>query len=488
MLPAPTDGSRRTPTRSCPDVRTRLRRKLGVVLPRYVVRVITAAAYSYLGSSALAEGDGLTLQTSGGPAAHPRFFTGFLTEPGGAAAGLLAVAEVARTRYFRPISPASLDPVVTAGVDRLHFESFSGCCGVYARLDVLPAGIDGDVVAHGTTNVDVNLPLQRALTRVGRADPMHLAVGPDDLTVTTFDGPVVERKVPLPSRWLRGFAEAQVLTARFDPRADVAVAEGRALLNRLPAGDRSVMWAIAAGRSLRITSRPTPGAVCLPGAGRLGALKPFLRHATALRVYGPPVGPTSGPVASTWELSTPAMRLSLTLSPEPYRGFSGEGAVLESLATDEAADDADLISALLSWDPTIDVDALAAAAGIGTRRVRDALAQLGTAGRVGYDVAEGGYFHRTLPYAADVVATMNPRLAGARALAAAGAVTVTDDIAAVRSGEQIYHVRHVDGAFSCTCPWWAKHHGERGPCKHALAVRMVRVGETAEPQSAEATV
>ncbi|WP_433367865.1 SWIM zinc finger family protein [Actinoplanes sp. CA-142083] len=427
------------------------------------------ATYTYLGSSALAPGDGLTLQTSGGPAAHPRFFTGFLTSPAATASGLLAVAEVARSRYFRPLDPASLDPVATAGSDRLRFESFSGCCGVYARLDVLPTGIDGEIVGHGTTNVDVNVALQRALTRVGQADPMHLAIGPDDLTVTTFDGPVVERKVPLPSRWLRGFAEAQVLTSRFDPRAEIGVAEARVLLNRVSAGDRSVQWAVPAGRTLRVTSRPAPGAICLPGAGRLVALKPFLRYATSLRVYGPPVAPGTGPVASTWELSSPAMRLSLTLSPEPYRGFSGEGAVLASLAGDEAADDAELLSALLSWDPTIDVDALADCSGLTRERVRDALTQLGTAGRVGYDVAEAGYFHRTLPYDVAAVAKMNPRLVAARALVAAGAVTVESAVAVVRSGDETYHVRD---AASCTCPWWAKHRGERGPCKHALAVRM----------------
>ncbi|GAA4602715.1 hypothetical protein BJY16_004340 [Actinoplanes octamycinicus] len=437
---------------------------------------MVTAAYTYLGSSTL--DDRLTLQTSGGPAAHPRFFTGFLTSPGAAATGLLAVAEVARTRYFRPLPPASLDPVVTAGSDRLRFESFSGCCGVYARLDVLPGGLDGEILAHGTTNVDVNLPLQRALTRVGRSDPMHVAVGPDDLTVTTFDGPLVERKVPLPSRWLRGFAEAQVLTARFDPRAEIGVAEARALVNRLPATDKSVLWAVPAGRSLRFTSRPVPGAVCLPGAGRLAALKPFLRYAVSLRVYGPAVAAGSGPVASTWELSMPTLRLSVTLSPEPYRGFSGEGAVLESLASDEVTDDADLVSALLSWDPTIDVDALATASGLGATRVRDALTQLGTAGRVGYDVAEAGYFHRTLPYAADAVERMNPRLAGARALISAGAVTLGPEVSVVVSGDQTYHVRHESQ--SCTCPWWAKHRGGRGPCKHVLAVRMARAGETAE--------
>ena len=24
----------------------------------------------------------------------------------------------------------------------------------------------------------------------------------------------------------------------------------------------------------------------------------------------------------------------------------------------------------------------------------------------------------------------------------------------------------------CTCPWWGKHRGTRGPCKHVLAARM----------------
>ena len=119
--------------------------------------------YRYLASSTLGRG-ALALQTSGGPAPNPRFFTGFLTTPQAAAVGLLAVAEVARTRYHRPVSPASLDPVVTGSRDRLRFESFSGCCGVYARLDALPAGLDGDVVEHGTTNVDVNTPLREALT------------------------------------------------------------------------------------------------------------------------------------------------------------------------------------------------------------------------------------------------------------------------------------------------------------------------------------
>lgn len=93
--------------------------------------------------------------TPSGVTDHPRFFAGFLTSPQVASAALPAVADVASARYYQRQLPSSLDPVVTAGGDRLRFESFSGLGGVYARLDVL----DGDEVGHGTTNVDVNNPL-----------------------------------------------------------------------------------------------------------------------------------------------------------------------------------------------------------------------------------------------------------------------------------------------------------------------------------------
>ncbi|MYV56814.1 SWIM zinc finger family protein, partial [Streptomyces sp. SID3212] len=99
---------------------------------------------------------------------------------------------------------------------------------------------------------------------------------------------------------------------------------------------------------------------------------------------------------------------------------------------------------------------------------------LGTAGRVGYDVADAAYFHRELPYDASRAERHNPRLVAARALLDAGAVMLAGDLARVASGERHYQVRESGGALSCTCRWWADHRGARGPCKHALAVRMAR--------------
>ncbi|MFX0578388.1 SWIM zinc finger family protein [Nocardia nepalensis] len=399
------------------------------------------------------------------------------------AAGLLAVADVAGARYYDPrqVRAALLDPVVTANGDRLRFESFSGCCGVHARLDVLEAGLDGEI-GYGTTNVDVNAPLRDALNGVGAGDPLHFTVGPDELAVTTIGDRVVEKKVPLPDRWLRGFAETQVISAGFDVRVEVSAAEAVRFLRGLPrsgsAASRGGQWVVAVGGRLRVTSRPVPGAVCLPGPQRLGALHRVLRYADSLRLYSAPVAADSPLGASAWEIGLPGMRLTLTLSPETGRGFSGEGTVLDGLANTDTDSDAELLSVLLAWDPRIELGELASGSGLTIERVRAALTRLGVDGRVGYDMAEGAHYHRELPYAAGRVERHNPRLKAARELVAAGAVQLdagNPELADVHSGSYVHRVRtDADGGFVCTCDWWAETRGNRGPCRHALAVRIVR--------------
>ena len=428
-------------------------------------------AYSYAGLSTLSEGH-LGLSTSGGRTAtgfldHPRFFSGLLTQAAPAAAGLLAVADVALARYHRPQPGFTRDPVVTCGGDRLRFESFSACGGVYSRLDVLGPGLDGEVFDRGTTNVDVNNPLREALARVGGRDPLHLGVGPDELTVTTLDGAVVEKKVPLPSRWLRGFAEVQVIAAGFDLRAELAGPQAVRFLRGLPKRAAAEVWAIPAGKELRLSERAAPGGVHLAGVGRLATLMPLLRFVKVLRVYGP----SDGSGSSAWEVELPGMRYTLALSPQTWRGFSGEGAVLDDLSGDQVADDADLVGVLLNFEPTLELGLLAERSGLPIDRVRAALTQLGTAGRVGYDLAEAAHFHRELPYDRDHVATLNPRLTSARTLVDRGAVRLTGpDSAEVTTGGGVREVRLQAG--SCTCPWWYDHRGSRGPCKHVLAARI----------------
>ncbi|MEV7964355.1 SWIM zinc finger family protein [Sphaerisporangium sp. NPDC088356] len=165
------------------------------------------------------------------------------------------------------------------------------------------------------------------------------------------------------------------------------------------------------------------------------------------------------------------MRYVLTLSPDSERSFSTEGAVLQTLASDDVADDADLVGALLAFEPRVETDLVTERSGLDASRVRAALIQLGAAGRVGYDTSEAAYFHRELPYDRDKVSAMNPRARAARELADGGAVRLDGPgRALVTSGD---HVREVRGT-ACTCPWWARHQGQRGPCKHVLAVQLVK--------------
>ncbi|MGN6131550.1 MAG: SWIM zinc finger family protein, partial [Nocardioidaceae bacterium] len=229
--------------------------------------------------------------------------------------------------------------------------------------------------------------------------------------------------------------------------------------------------AVAAAGARGGPARPPRGAVCRAGPARLEVLGPLLRFATALRVYGPAT--EGAPVASAWELTLPDARLTLTLSPDLSRGFSGEGGVLTSLVDEQVDDDAETVAAALAWRPRIDVDDLADRAGLAPDRVLAALVRLGIAGRVGYDPAEAAYFHRELPYDAAGAERLNPRLRAARRLVDEGRVRVGGAVLVVRGDDHDQHVRRTDEGLTCTCPWWARYAGTRGPCKHVLAAQMV---------------
>jgi hypothetical protein len=363
--------------------------------------------------------------------------------------------------------------VVTVGEARLRMESVSRCASVYARLDLLPSGLDGEIYSHGTTNVDAGPAFRLALAQVRRRDPLRLMVGADAVTAAMLSGSVIERKVPLPQRWLRAFTDAQVITVTFELRAELASSQAMTFLHGLPRGRRrDVAWAVPYGRSLRLADAPAPGAVCLPSPSRLRALTESWRPGTVLQAYGPAVTAASTPAASTWVLASPAARLSLTLSPDANRGLSGEGAALTALAGPTALDDGGLIAAVLAWEPVPDVTALAAASGLPPAQVRDALTVLATSGQIGYDVAEAAYFHRSLPFVPARVEQANPRLAGARALVEQGGVRLHGGGASVTSGPNTYLLHQEGTRLRCSCPWWTEHGGQRGPCKHELAVRI----------------
>src|SRR5207247_3065849 len=113
---------------------------------------------------------------------------------------------------------------------------------------------------------------------------------------------------------------------------------------------------------------------------------------------------------------------------------------------------ADAIRPHLGWGRPIDVDRLAAAAGLSVERARSALMFLAAQGRVGYDLARGDYFHRELPLRAEALSKMNPRLAEARELIDAGKVRLEAGGARRRSGDVERRVAFATDHARCTSP------------------------------------
>jgi hypothetical protein len=423
-------------------------------------------AYRYPRPSAVTD-RGVALAADGEPGLY---FDGFVERPDQAAVALLCVARVARTRFYEPATTSARllfsDPVVTSEPAALRFEAFSVCCGVHARFDALPDGLDARVREPGTVNVDFNPPMRGALARIVAATPLRMRVGFEAVEVETFDGGAVERRVPLPERWFKGFSEVQVAAAAMEPITELAGVEAARFLRALPRGG-ATLWATPAGRGLRLAARPSARAVALAGPDRLRVLEPVARFLTRLTVYGTPGEP--GP--TTWVAHLRGARLLVTLSPERSRGFSGEGGLLEDLADETLGIEAEFLDRTLADRRRLEPGDLGRT-GLSPERARRALSWLGAHGRLGYDPVDGAYFRRELPFPPEALATDPPRLRDAKGLQSEGAVTLGDGEATVRSGDREYRVR-LDPS-SCTCPWWSRHPGDRGPCKHLLAVALER--------------
>jgi hypothetical protein len=358
------------------------------------------------------------------------FFTGAARAPRELATSILLIGQVARSRFHTP--PGMLarilleaDPVVNVGDSHLRFEAFSACCGVYGRADVPNGALDGAWTSQGTTNVDLGAPMRAALVGVVDGQELGLAVGADHLTVRADGGEAVERQITLPRRWLRGFLESAAIQAGMTEGPMARGAQVVRFLRSLPrSATRGSVWVTsAAGTGLRVSATPSPGALRAGGLERLRLLERAASQAVSLQVWGDDSGCTA------WRMAlTHGGAITLLLGPEGWRGLSGEGRSLEHLERSP---------------------------------------------HQGFDLGEGRWFPRELPYGARTQAELQPRLQAAQELVAAVRLTATEAgfRAEVPGTGTVHHVVADADGVRCTCPWYAKHSGERGPCKHVLAAQ-----------------
>jgi len=444
---------------------------------------------SALVSSAVSKRE-LRLATSGGVEKNPYFFSGRFVSPKQTADLLLALSAISRTRFFSPGELrerliAAADPVVTSDGKRLRLEVFSVCCGAYARLDLHTDALDGDWIGKGTTNVDFNLPMRAALATVMNSEDVALTVGVDRLELERGEKSIVERKVKLPVRWLKGFVEVQVYQSALKQVMELPALELAKTIRTLPPQNimqaGAVTYLVPAGRGIRLSQRETPGAVAVGAISRLKILEPILRYAKSVCVY------SSDDAVTAFELKLDNGSFFFVLSPNAARGFSGEGQALSSLAQKSSTDVLARVKSALVWQEKISAHELSSSLGLDIDSVVGALQVLGTRGLVGYDLSNGAFFHRELPFDLTLVEELQPRMKKARELFEQKNVRLTHGKDSDSDGRAEAYVKGTtgdhyiqiteDGA-RCTCDWFAKNQGDRGPCSHILAAELAILEES----------
>ncbi len=417
-------------------------------------------------------GQTLSLASDQNVQATPTFLKARALYPEVTAKSLRAVSEIVGTRFYVPPSMQAkilreADPVVTVGVDAVRFEGFSACCSAYIRLDLDEDALKTEARSKGTTNVDFGPELRGALARVTRDSEIEVSIGSNSVEVVTDGDTYIEKKVPLPLRWVKGFAEVQVAISGMTTAFSLPKISAQRFLRGLPRGKNDQrVWVAAIGPSARVTARKAHGAVPLRGSHRLRVFEPLVALADSLDVQ---VNQATG--ATSWVLNFGTQRLSLVLNAEPWRGFSGDGGLLSRIASlDETGMAA--VAAQLNWQDSIDPAEISKTTDLSPEVVEVVLAKLAAGGRLGFDLKQQAYFHRDLPYDMRQIEGLNPRLKSAKKLVEAGAVRWTGNVAEVSSEDVVHKVAPDEAGWRCTCPWFAKNGSQRGPCKHILAAEM----------------
>ena len=412
----------------------------------------------------------------------PLFFNGEIINPTIVSGGLLVLSDIVGTRYFKYVPVDLRDPILSAQGDRLRAECFSACNGVYARMDVFQSALDGDIL-YGTTNVDIGNNLRKSLLNIRHGDRLKLRIGDEGLKTlhsknldnkSVLTDIVTQRPVKMPDRWIRALGNCAMLHQNMKYKFHVEGMQAKSFIAMLPpvTGKEKSGWLTPTKTGVILKSGEEKNSVYISGLHRLSALKKVMSNVNSIFFYAPENGE---PGQMMLEVCMTGANITLSLTAKSYEGYSGEGALLDSLSNPKILECADKIDNILNFESRLDIDKISKSIGIVKNDMNDAMELLAVSGKLGFDVREGAFFHRELPDDPDRVLKDNPRLVGAKKLVE-DTEYIEDNIWHVRSGETTYRViypadENLDNA-KCTCTWYLKHQNSRGPCKHILAVKL----------------
>ncbi len=432
------------------------------------------------GSLALALAPALT---PNGVENKPNFFSGYILYPQVFARGILVLADIAMTRYFNYVPVSERDPVLTAQGDRLRAECFSACNGVYARLDLLKDGLDGEI-GYGTTNVDIGPELRKSLANIKQKDKFHVNIGNDGFesrnvstisdNLANLEKKIHEKPVKMPDRWIRALGNTSEINRNMKKAFSLNKVQSQMFISSLPqaTGKKASGWVTYTPKGVSVMIRKTKNCVYISGLHRLSALKRVMTDISSMDFYMPSDEEKGYALV---EVLLPTAKLTLSLTAEDWQGFSGEGALLTSLADSELLEDAEKISEILEFNSLINELEIAERFNLGTDRIRSVLSFLAVSGKLGYDVGDNAYFHRELPFDADRIFKDNPRLVSAKELVK-HVKNISENKWSVISNDTDYRVTYNlledELEAKCTCTWYINNKNSRGPCKHILAVQL----------------
>lgn len=406
----------------------------------------------------------------------PCFFWGNLTEPYLTAKCWMTIAKVVRSS-FGPVPPSLRDPIISAGEDRMRYEGFSSCNGVYVRLDMKPEAIDGEFIASGTTNVDFNEPMLNALNSIQKSERVTLSVGQQNMQVITSKAKVTERKVTLPPRWVKGLTSVQLYLADMNLKFELSKIQLVQLYQGIPKGTINGDMFIS-NRMGKFSFSPigTTDSVRVGGVARLRLIEGLLSLVDKAFIYESNDRETCAIV-----LEFGKMQLLLALSPDNYRGFSGEGKALENMTQDIPIEWVYGLNSLLKSNEIFDPTTISIEQDIDLSVMENLSSQLSSIGLLGYDLQSKGHFYRRLPFKTERILSYNPRLKNAKKLVNNSEIEIVthDDYTTYArvKGTNVEHTVIIENNHGkCTCDWYSKYQGKRGICKHVLAVKMTVAG------------
>jgi len=419
--------------------------------------------------------------TPNGVENDPLFFNGEIIYPTIVSGGLLVLADIVSTRYFKYVPVAQRDPILSAQGDILRAECFSACNGVYARMDLFQSALDGEIL-YGTTNVDIGSNLRKSLFNVKQGDRLKFRIGDDGwkaLHSKNLDGSVltdihIQRLVKMPDRWVRALGNCAMLHQNMEYKFHIEGIQAKSFIAMLPAatGEGGAGGVGPPKTGVMLKPKEEKNSVYISGLHRLSALKRIMSNVNAVYFYAPNDGE---PGQMMIEVCMTGANITLSLTAKSYEGYSGEGALLDSLSTPKILECADKIDNILNFESRLDIDKISKTIGIVKNDMNDAMELLAVSGKLGFDVRDRAFFHRELPDDPDRVLKDNPRLVGAKKLVE-DTEYIDDNIWHVKSGDTTYRViyptdENLENA-KCTCTWYLKHQNSRGPCKHILAVKL----------------